>query len=49
MKVGTTIHNPHEYAVGFDILELKLNEDWTPTVSLDPKTYSVGGTLSLTD
>jgi len=46
--VNTKIHNAHEYAIDFNILELKVNENWVPTVALDPKIYTVGATLPLT-
>ena len=51
--VNTEIHNPNAYAMHFDILELKINEDFVPRTETDPQYYVIdengnGQSLDLT-
>lgn len=46
--VKTKIMEANKYAIGFNILQFKVNEQFVPTVATDPKIYTIGAALPLT-
>ena len=48
-SVNTAIHVGNYYALSFDILELKINEDFLPYTEYDPILYSLGDGVDVTE
>ena len=47
VEVPTRIHDPREYAIDMNILELKLNEDWEWQVPAEPVVYARGAIVEV--